>query len=55
MAFSLPSSVVRKHRRSFVLKLLVKELSISSIILRWADPFPWNNAWEGDAYARGAV
>jgi hypothetical protein len=54
-SFSFPSSVVCKHRRSFVLKLLVKELSISSIIIRWRYPFPWYYAWEGDAYARGAI
>jgi hypothetical protein len=55
MAFPFPSSVVCKHGRSFVLKLLIKELSISSIIIRWRNPFPWYNAWEGDAYAGGAI
>lgn len=43
-----------QHRRSFV-EVLVKELSIRSIIIRWRDPFPWHNAWESYAYASGAV
>jgi hypothetical protein len=55
MAFSFPPSVVCKHGCSFVLKLLVKELSISSIIFRWRYPFPWYNAWEGDTYAGSAI
>jgi hypothetical protein len=55
MAFSFPPSVVCKHGCSFVLKLLVKELSISSIIFRWCNPFPWYNAWEGDTYAGSAI
>lgn len=45
---------VSQHRRSFV-KVLVKELSIRSIIIRWRDPFPWHNTWKSYAYAGGAV
>ena len=45
---------VSQHGRSFV-EVLVKELSIRSIIIRWRDPFPWYNAWESYAYAGGAV
>jgi len=45
---------VSQHRRSFV-EVLVKELSIRSIIIRWRDPFPWHNAWESYAYAGSAV
>jgi hypothetical protein len=45
---------VSQHRRSFV-KVLVKELSIRSIIIRWRNPFPWHNAWKSYAYAGGAV
>ena len=50
-----PLFVVSQHRRSFVFKVLVKELSIRSIIIRWCNPFPWHNAWESYAYASGAV
>lgn len=35
--------VVPQHRRSFVFKVLVKELSIRSIMIRWRYPFPWHN------------
>lgn len=53
---SLVSSlVVTQHRRSFVFKVLVKELSIRSIMIRWLYPFPWYNAWESYAYASGAI
>jgi hypothetical protein len=48
-------SIVSQHRRSFVFKVLVKELSIRSIIIRWRYPFPRYNAWESYAYASGAV
>jgi hypothetical protein len=48
-------SIVSQHRRSFVFKVLVKELSIRSIIIRWRYPFPWYDAWESYAYASGAV
>ena len=48
-------SVVPQHRRSFVFEVLIKELSIRSIIIRWRYPFPWHNAWESYAYASGAV
>jgi hypothetical protein len=48
-------SIVSQHRRSFVFKVLVKELSIRSIIIRWRNPFPWYDAWESYAYASGAV
>lgn len=48
-------SIVSQHRRSFVFKVLVKELSIRSIIIRWRYPFPWHNAWESYAYASGAI
>jgi hypothetical protein len=48
-------SIVSQHRRSFVFEVLVKELSIRSIIIRWRYPFPWHNAWESYAYASGAV
>lgn len=48
-------SVVSQHGRSFVFEVLVKELSIRSIIIRWRYPFPWYNAWESYAYASGAV
>ena len=53
---AVPSLVlaVAQHRRSFV-KVLVKELSIRSIIIRWRNPFPWYNAWESYAYAGGAI
>jgi hypothetical protein len=54
-SFSFSLSIVLKHRRSFVFKVVFKELSIRSIIFRWRDPFPWYNAWEGYAYASGAV
>lgn len=50
-----PSLVVAEHRRSFVFKVLVKELSIRSIMIRWRNPFPWHNAWKSYAYASGAV
>jgi hypothetical protein len=46
---------VSQHRRSFVFKVLVKELSIRSIIIRWGYPFPWYDAWESYAYASGAI
>lgn len=45
---------VPQHRRSFV-KVLVKELSIRGVIIRWRNPFPWHNAWQSYAYAGGAV
>jgi hypothetical protein len=48
-------SIVPQHRRSFVFKVLVKELSIRSIIIRWRYPFPWYDAWESYAYASGAI
>jgi hypothetical protein len=48
-------SIVSQHRRSFVFEVLVKELSIRSIIIRWRYPFPWHNAWQGYTYASGAV
>jgi hypothetical protein len=48
-------AVVSQHRRSFVFKVLVKELSIRSIIIRWVYPFPWYDAWESYADASGAV
>ena len=48
-----PLSVLQ-HRRSFV-KVLVKELSIRSIIIGGRNPFPWHNAWESYAYAGSAV
>jgi hypothetical protein len=48
-------SIVSQHRRSFVFEVLVKELSIRSIIIRWRYPFPWHDAWESYAYASGAV
>jgi hypothetical protein len=52
----MPSlSVVSQHGRSFVFEVLVKELSIRSIIIRWRNPFPWYNAWEGYADASSAV
>jgi hypothetical protein len=35
--------VVSQHRRSFVFKVLVKELSIRSIMIRWRYPFPWHD------------
>ena len=54
-AISLSLSVVSEHRRPFVFKVLVKELSIRSIIFRWRNPFPWYNAWKSYAYASGAV
>jgi hypothetical protein len=47
--------IAPKHRRSFVFKVLVKELSIRSIMIRWRYPFPWHDAWESYAYASGAV
>lgn len=50
-----PSLVVPEHRRSFVFKVLVKELSIRSIMIRWLNPFPRYNAWESYAYASGAI
>lgn len=53
MAFSF--SVVPQHRRSFVFELLVKQLSISGIIIRWRYPFPWYNAWQSDADASGTI
>jgi hypothetical protein len=54
--FQVPSlSVVSQHRRSFVFKVLVKELSIRSIIIRWIYPFPWYNAWESYANASCAI
>jgi hypothetical protein len=54
--FQVPSlSIVPQHRRSFVFKVLVKELSIRSIIIRWIYPFPWYNAWESYADASGAI
>jgi hypothetical protein len=46
---------VLEHRRSFVFKVLVKELSIRSIMIRWLNPFPWYNAWKSYAYASGAI
>ena len=49
-----PSLFAPQHRRSLVL-ILVKELSIRSIMIRWRYPFPWHYAWQGDAYASGAV
>jgi hypothetical protein len=48
-------SIVSQHGRSFVFKVLVKELSIRSIIIRWRYPFPWYDAWESYAYASGAI
>jgi hypothetical protein len=51
----LSLTVVPQHRRSFVFEVLVKELSIRSIIIRWCNPFPWHDAWESYAYASGAV
>lgn len=50
-----PLSIVPQHGRSFVFKVLVKELSIRSIIFRWRYPFPWYNAWESYANASGAI
>ena len=50
-----PLLVMSEHRRSFVFEVLVKELSIRSIMIRWSNPFPWYYAWEGYAYAGGAV
>jgi hypothetical protein len=47
--------VVPQHRRSFVFKVLIKELSIRGIMIRWLYPFPWYNAWESYAYASGAI
>lgn len=44
-----------QHRRSFVFKVLVKELSIRSIMIRWCYPFPWYDAWESYAYTGGAI
>jgi hypothetical protein len=35
--------VVSQHRRSFVFEVLVKELSIRSIMIRWRYPFPWHD------------
>jgi hypothetical protein len=48
-------AVVSQHGRSFVFKVLVKELSIRSIIIRWVYPFPWYDAWKSYADASGAV
>ena len=48
-------TIVLQHRRSFVFKVLVKELSIRSIIIRWRYPFPWYDAWESYTYASGAI
>jgi hypothetical protein len=45
---------VLQHRRSFV-KVLVKELSIRSIIIGGRNPFPWHNAWESYAYTGSTV
>lgn len=44
-----------EHRRSFVFEVLVKELSIRSIMIRWRNPFPWYNTWKSYAYASGAI
>jgi hypothetical protein len=49
------SLVASQHRRSFVFKVLIKELSIRSIMIRWFNPFPWYDAWESYAYASGTV
>jgi hypothetical protein len=45
---------VPQHRRSFV-KVVINELSIRSIIIRWCNPFPWHYAWKSYAYAGGPV
>lgn len=50
-----PPLIASKHRRSFIIKVLVKELSVRSIIVRWRYPFPWHYAWKGYAYASGAI
>jgi hypothetical protein len=50
-----PLSIVPQHRRSFVFKFLVKELSIRSIIIRWRYPFPWYDAWESYPYAGSTI
>jgi len=48
-------AIVSQHGRSFVIEVLVKELSIRSIIIRWVNPFPWYNAWKSYANASGAI
>lgn len=47
--------IVSEHGRSFVFKVLIKELSIRSIMIRWFDPFPWYDARKSYAYASGTV
>jgi len=54
-SMALPLSVVSQHRCPFVFEVLIKQLSIRSIIIRWCYPFPWYNAWESDADAGGSV
>lgn len=45
--------IVSQHRRSFVFEVLVKELSIRSIMIRWRYPFPWYDCFVSAAVTVG--
>jgi hypothetical protein len=47
--------IASKHRRSFVFKVLVKELSIRCIMIGGRYPFPWHYAWESYAYTCSTI
>jgi hypothetical protein len=50
-----PPLIAPQHSRSFVFEVLVKELSIRSIMIGGCDPFPWYDTWKSYAYASGAI